>query len=231
MALLKSRVTFVLLVVALAATIFFVAKQTPGTAGGDGQASEDHSGHVHDEGVSVAHAASPFEVKDERLLVGSAENVFVGRVVKQVGSKGFLTKSPDFSLPPEEREGREVNIEQPRTQFAVRVEENIKGSLSGQVVVSQMGGRVEYNADADYPEKNIKKGERVRELILVDEDPLLEPGQEYVFTTDHVPGEGWYQIVTAGYGDVKIKDAKDRKEKVDKFKKAKEEQKDPSQAR
>lgn len=55
----------------------------------------------------------------------------------------------------------------PSTAFAVEVEENIKGSLSGTVTVVQAGG-----CDPRYGR-----------VALVNDDPLLKPGEEAVFTT------------------------------------------------
>ena len=207
----------VLLVAALAATVFVAARTTPGAEG------HDRSGGVRDMGVTFAHAAYPFDVKDERKIVGVAENVFVGEVLEQVGSEGIVTRGRLTN-------GDPIETEQPRTQFSVRVKENVKGSLEGTVKVSQHGGHMEYAAaDADHPEDGIKKGDRVRSLLLYDEVPLLEPGREYVFSTGYMPEEGFHEMVASGYGNVKIEDEKDRKEKVAKFKKAKDEQIDPAQ--
>lgn len=67
--------------------------------------------------VQTSHA---FDVTDPKRLVGWADNVFVGRVVKLSGKsdeRGML-----------------------ETQFKVEVAENIKGELHGDITVNQQGG-------------------------------------------------------------------------------------------
>lgn len=205
MAVFRSKLTLFVLVLAIAGAIVVAANATPGAA------QEDAGSIAH------AHADYPFDTGDERLVVGVADNVFVGKVVKRVGAKG--NHVPGSS------------IEQPRTQFAVRVEENIKGELPGNVVVSQLGGQVEYDATADFPEAGVKKGQRVREKVLFNDDPLLEPGREYVFSTGFVPEEGYHQVVVAGAGKDEIRGNEDREQKKAEYEKATREQKDPTKLR
>jgi hypothetical protein len=57
---------------------------------------------------------------DDNILVGASHNIFVGKVIKQVGNK-----SRGFG---------------PETQFSVEAIFNIKGSLQGAVTVNQEGG-------------------------------------------------------------------------------------------
>jgi hypothetical protein len=57
---------------------------------------------------------------DDRALMGASHNVFVGKVLEQIGTK-------ERGIGPE-------------TQFKVQVIENIKGELDGEVVVDQEGG-------------------------------------------------------------------------------------------
>ncbi len=153
--------------------------------------------------------AFAFDVNDERQLVGSASNVFLGRVDRQVGNEELqIADDP------------ESNIGQ--TQFSVEVLDNIKGDLAGTVTVSQKGGYQEYVAD-----RGPQKGERVRELVQFEDDPLLEPGQEVLFVTNYDPENDWYYIVGANRGAVRINGTEQRKDVVERFKKAKKEQVDP----
>jgi hypothetical protein len=135
--------------------------------------------HTHAEVVYITN----FE--DPRRLVGSVENVFVGRVLAQVSTT--------------------ILDGEPETQFQVEVQENIKGSLSGKVIVNQEGGR---------------DGDR---LILVEDDALLRPGQVYLFATLPFRERGWHTLVPV-YGDLPIADASQRAALVSKFKKATQEQ-------
>ncbi|WP_052342743.1 hypothetical protein [Bacillus sp. EB01] len=70
--------------------------------------------------ISTIEYSHAFDVSDTRKLVGWADNVFIGKVIKQSG-----TKSIDGI---------------PETQFKVEVSENIKGSLDETVIVNQQGG-------------------------------------------------------------------------------------------
>jgi hypothetical protein len=109
------------------------------------------------------------DLSDPRRLVGAVDNVFIGRIISQEG-----TYKRDLVLP--------------ETMFAVEVIHNIKGKLSGTVIVNQQGGVDE--------EKNA--------LMLVNDDPLLEPGQMYLFAAK-VGGNGdWYTVVPK-FGDIAIK--------------------------
>lgn len=71
------------------------------------------------------------------------------------------------------------------TRFSVTVLENVKERVGGVVTVSQEG--------AYGPERGC--------TMLMEDDPLLEPGQEIMFFTRHDEERGWHQIVSAGYGD------------------------------
>lgn len=128
--------------------------------------------------VAVDHVG---DFSDDRQLVGAVQNVFVGKVVEQAGTKA-LGKLPE-------------------TQFHVEVVENIKGELSGTVLVNQQGG---YKDD---------------QLILMEHDKLLKPGKTYVFATRHLESENWHTVVPF-YGDLETKDDKEKKALVEKFKKA-----------
>lgn len=72
------------------------------------------------DGVAIVDHA--FDVTDDRMLVGFADNVFVGRVAEKVGAEG--STGPDM----------------PYTLFFVEVLENVKGNLDGTVAVAQAGG-------------------------------------------------------------------------------------------
>ena len=77
----------------------------------------------------------------------------------------------------------------PETSFAVEVERNVKNSLSGTVTVVQAGG-----CDPRYGR-----------VLLVNDDPLLEPGERAVFsTTEYPPPEDTHAIVGSNYGDMRV---------------------------
>jgi hypothetical protein len=97
------------------------------------------------------------------------------------------------------------------TRFSVEVLENVKGGLGGTVTVSQEGF---FDAERGC-------------LMLAEDDPLLEPGQEVVFFTRHDEERGWQQIVTPGYGDVRVEGEGHREELVRRFERARKNQTDP----
>ncbi|MGG0185121.1 hypothetical protein [Bacillus rhizoplanae] len=63
------------------------------------------------------------DFKDKRQLVGAAQNVFIGKVIKKSGDKRLS--------------------ELPETQFQIEVLDNIKGHLKGTITVNQQGGKKE----------------------------------------------------------------------------------------
>lgn len=137
--------------------------------------------------VVVTHPSYAYDYSDERILVGAAEFVFLGEVVEQVGDKGVPTSAPD--------------IEIPQTQFLVKVITEIKGKLPPEVVVSQSSG--------------VDKG--TGDLILMDGDPLLKPGETVLFAVNSEPAFDWYTIVAGPFGATRAKDALDAEVLVTRF--------------
>lgn len=88
-----------------------------------------------------------FEATDDKKLVGSASNVFVGRVVKRIETSKTTDSGPDGPL----------------TLSSVEVIENIKGKLDGKVMVSQMGS-ADRKVDVEDSAPLLKPG---REYLLV----------------------------------------------------------------
>ena len=136
------------------------------------------------------------DVSDDRVLVGAAHNVFIGKVVAQTGSKP--------NTPPVE--AGDVLGFSPQTQVSVEVLENIKGNLNGTITVSQYGG---------YEEKS-----DVSQLVLIEGDKLLEPGKTYLFATRFNDIDGWHTIIVPNYGDIPVKDQIDYNNKRERFKNA-----------
>ncbi len=114
------------------------------------------------------HNSYATDISAPRRLSGIVDNIFIGKVVDQKRT---------FS-----RVGDDV-----WTLFDVQVEENIKGSLDGIVMVNQEGG---------YDNK-------LSRMILVEGDSLLIPGETYLFATRFHPEGGWHTLVPV-YGDIRI---------------------------
>ncbi len=67
------------------------------------------------------HLSDPVDYGNDAVLVQSSDNMFVGKVIKQVGNKSVAGTIPF-------------------TQFSVQVISNIKGNLEGNIIVNQTGG-------------------------------------------------------------------------------------------
>ena len=154
-----------------------------------------------------------FDVSDDRLLVGFADDVFVGRVLEaEDGVASAGDASPASS---------------PRSRFSVAVLENVKGRLAGAVTVVQDGGWAEYRANRDYPEHGVRRGEPIRELVIANGDPLLEPGEEVLFVTRRDREGRQQRVAWPGSGDVRVRDGAHREALVRRFRQAMKDQIDP----
>lgn len=104
------------------------------------------------------------DFSNDQMLMGATHNVFVGKVLAQVSTK-------ERGIGPE-------------TQFSVEVISNIKGNLTGTVLVNQEGG--------------YKNGI----LVLAESsgiqhgDPLLIPGKTYLFASRYSSEQNWYTLVS-----------------------------------
>jgi hypothetical protein len=116
--------------------------------------------------IMPMHSEYSADYSDLRYLMGYAHNVFVGKVIEKVGSANA---------------GR-----QPATQFSVSIISNIKGNLSGNVIVTQDG--------------------RVGDGIITVSDSgilhpggeyggyFLQPGSTYIFPVRGPNENGWHQL-------------------------------------
>lgn len=121
-----------------------------------------------------------FDFSDDRVLMGASQNVFVGKVIKQVGTKARSTV--------------------PETQFSVGVIFNIKGNLQGTVMVNQEGG---YKNSVLYI---MDEGEVSK--LTGGNGYLLLPGSTYLFTTRYSKIQNWYTLNSSSAADkLLIKDS------------------------
>ena len=130
-----------------------------------------------------------FDGANEVKLIRVSDNAFVGRVVEKIRD-----------VPPPETE-----TDLPVTEFAVRVEENIKGSLSGTVTVAQGGG-----CDLDYGSG----------ITLVNNDSLLKPGQRVLFTTTRDAPGGPHSLTMDRFSNVVLETEAEEERLVAKFERA-----------
>lgn len=144
-----------------------------------------------EQSVFRVQASSVTDVSDDRRLVGFADNVFIGRVQEQLE-----THSPDNIFP--------------ETLFSVEVIKNIKGELTGTVIVNQQGG---------YSEED-------KVIYLFEDDTLLEVGKIYLFATlvgGNDKWKEWHTLIPV-YGDIPIEKEENIGVYVEKYELAKREQ-------
>jgi hypothetical protein len=106
------------------------------------------------------------DFSDDKRLVGFSDDVFVGKVA---GERGTTGDGPLL-----------------QTQFDIEVVRPIKGTRSGNVVVSQEGGVDETGV-----------------TVIVDGDEPLAVGKTYVFAGRTNPDTGWLTPVPT-YGTVQV---------------------------
>lgn len=108
--------------------------------------------------------------------MGVSTHAFLGRVLEQVGAEGIPVDNADFQIP--------------QTQFSVEVLETVAGNLPDRVTVNQASGL----------------DKTTGRLVLLEGDPLLEPGQIVFFATEHDPKTDFFDILGAGHGAVRVRD-------------------------
>ena len=124
-------------------------------------------------GYSLAIADYGEDLGNERILMRIASHAFLGRVTAQVDPDATSADGPDRPLS--------------HTEFMVEVLTTVKGELPDRVTVSQSGG-----IDA-----------RHGDLVIVNDDPLLQPGETAFFATTLDPRTGVYEIIGSGNGAVR----------------------------
>ena len=107
---------------------------------------------------------------NDRILVGSSQNIFVGKVIRQVD--GFSTSVL------------------PHTKFEVEVVASIKGALDGVVVVEQMGG---YKGNKLYV---VSGGNAFLPNSKGEGAYMLQPGVTYLLATRHINSGDPYRLIS-----------------------------------
>ncbi len=119
--------------------------------------------------VKEIHPKWVADFTDDKILVGTSHNIFVGKVIRQSGT---------FST-----------IDVPYTQFEVAVIRNVKGSLQNTVTINQLGGykngvlHVVHNGDILSPADGNTEG-------------LLEPGETYLLSTRYYEDKDWHTLMS-----------------------------------
>lgn len=117
---------------------------------------------------NIAILEYDFDTDDDRELVGISHNVFVGKVIRKIGF-----------------EDTDIG---PVTHFEVQPFYNIKGNLTGAIIVQQEGGY----------KNGILNKIHEGEIILPngEREIFLEPGTTYLLSTRSAPDENLYHMIS-----------------------------------
>lgn len=106
------------------------------------------------------------DFSNDRVLVGVAENVFVAKITDH------LSDTSDRGVP--------------ETQFSGEIVANVKGNLSGRVIINQ------------FPEDDVV----IDDVVIYEPDNTfkyknpLKPGSTYIFSTLRHPDKNWQTTIT-----------------------------------
>jgi hypothetical protein len=134
---------------------------------------------THQARVANVETMAVTDLADDHKLVGFASDVFLGTVVKK---RGTTMVDP-----------------LPETQFDVRVLRTVKGSLAGDVVVSQQGGVDEQGT-----------------TVVIDDDSPLKVGKTYLFASRTNEATGWHTLIPR-YGIVPVNAERNGTDLVERF--------------
>ena len=124
------------------------------------------------------HAQWATDLSDDRKLVGISHNIFVARIIEQIGNKEDII---------------------PSTQFSAEVILNIKGNLQGAITISQSGG---YKNGV----LHILEGGDVVTPRQDGELFFLQPGATYLLSAGYIESDNWYGVFSHPNASKKISD-------------------------
>lgn len=136
--------------------------------------------------VSTSTMSATYDVTDPRKVVGHSNHVWIGKVLERMDSF------------PMDADGKRR-----ATQFNVRVLENIKGNLAGDVLVRQPG----------WLDTNLNT------VHLFQGDPLLKEGEVVLFATTSLQDSGMtYELIGyPGYKDIRIRSEQERSQQTQRY--------------
>jgi hypothetical protein len=118
---------------------------------------------------------------DKRKLAEAVDNIFIGEVIREVGTEEYSGRS--------------------NTQFLVRITQNIKGALLGDITINQEGGYFK------------EKGKL--NLLTYEKTPLLEEDQMYLFAVTRTK-KGYFEMMPK-YGSVRLDDEEEKYRQIKEF--------------
>lgn len=133
--------------------------------------------------ITYSDSIYPVDFSDDRVLVGASDNVFVGEVLEESGTKDT-----------------EIGVE---TQFKVRVLKNIKGELPEEITLDQLGGYsngVLHVIDVEPGNEEAAK------------EYMLQPGQTYILATRVNKEQNWHTLISYPSAKSRITEIADKSE-------------------
>lgn len=119
---------------------------------------------------------------DKKVLAQAVDNIFIGEVIREVGTEEY-TGSPN-------------------TQFLVRITQNIKGALLGDITINQEGGYFK------------EKGKLY--LLSYEKTPLLKENQMYLFAVTNTK-KGYFEMLPK-YGSKLLDNEEEKYKQMNEFK-------------
>lgn len=121
--------------------------------------------------------------QDKRRLTNAVDNIFIGEVIREVGNEEY------------------TGI--PNTQFLVRITQNIKGALLGDITVNQEGGYYKENGNLY--------------LLSYERSPLLKKNQMYLFFLTRTK-KGYFEMMPK-YGNILLDNEEDKLKQINALRK------------
>jgi hypothetical protein len=133
--------------------------------------------------VTIVNKAYTFkdDYTDKRKLAKAVDNIFIGEVIREVGTEEY-TGSPN-------------------TQFLVRITQNIKGALLGDITINQEGGYFK------------EKGKLY--LLSYEKTPSLKEDQMYLFAVNRTK-KGYFEMMPK-YGSERLDNEEEKYRQIKEF--------------
>lgn len=123
------------------------------------------------------------DYQEKQKLVQAVDHIFIGEVIREVGDDEYTGK--------------------PNTQFLVRITQNIKGALLGDITVNQEGGYYK------------EKGKLY--LLTYEKFPLLKKDQMYLFFLTRTD-KGYFEMMPK-YGNILLDNEDEKLTQIDAIRK------------
>ncbi|MDR7237736.1 hypothetical protein [Neobacillus drentensis] len=129
------------------------------------------------------HYSFKDDYQDKQKLVQAVDHIFIGEVIREVGNEEYTGK--------------------PNTQYLVRITQNIKGAILGDITVNQEGGYYK------------EKGKFY--LLSYEKSPLLKKDQMFLFFLT-ATNKGYFEMMPK-YGSILLDNEDEKLTQIDAIRK------------